>query len=88
MRFNCSGVQWSACSWVMTTATVPADSVIGRRERSRVDVEPVAVLLEDEGGVFQLGQSHDSSQHPGGASVQHAPPVIRPEASRPPIIAV
>src|SRR5690242_15088071 len=29
MRFNCSGVQWSACSCVMTTATVPVASVIG-----------------------------------------------------------
>ncbi len=29
MRPSCSGVQWSSCSWVMTTATVPADSVMG-----------------------------------------------------------
>ena len=27
-RVSCSGVQWSACSWVITTATAPEASVI------------------------------------------------------------
>ena len=65
---SCSGVQWSACSWVMTTPTVPADSVIGGRERSGVDVELVAVQLDDDRGMLKLGQSHGASQHPFGAA--------------------
>ena len=87
---SCSGVQWSSCWWVMTTATVPADSVIGRRELAGVDVELVAGVLDDERGVFELRESHASSQHrPSvGAQARRLPESLHDPSPRRLLVAV
>jgi hypothetical protein len=45
-----------------------------RRELARIDIELAAGVFDDERGMFELGESHGSSQHRASVGAQAPPP--------------